>query len=446
MRTKLSFLAVVFAALFTFTACDQRPPAPPVSATVEPTIFEIIAEGDTTAFITWLEHAPDLNLREADGTTLLMTAVLHDKLGYTLDLIGRGADIHLADENGATALHVAAMLGRISALSLLIESGADLHAVNKDGLSAFDLATLLDQPEAAALLANARAGVFSVPSFLPESEESEATPEAAIVPPQLLSTDFRIWTSASGEQMDAAFIQNIFDSVMLQNREGVLFRIPLNRLAPADQATVRQLSGVDPQALARNRLSSTPTAPAKPLDGKSIGLRIGKEKGWTVLENCRLVTSGGNDGDSFYAKHEGKEYIFRLYFVDAAETVMSYPDRVRQQAEYFGLSDDETIKLGEAAKSFTSSLLASSPFTVVTQWEDAKGNSRLPRNFALVVTPQGDLDELLTRAGLVRQYGMPVRSAAGSRKKNVLIRLEREAKKEKAGAWKRGTERQASRS
>jgi len=38
------------------------------------------------------------------------------------------------------------------------------------------------------------------------------------------------------------------------------------------------------------------------------------------LDNCRLIADAYNDGDSFHVKADGKEWIFRLYFVDAPET------------------------------------------------------------------------------------------------------------------------------
>ena len=436
---RITLAALALVSLAYITACDKRPETP--APAKERTIFEIIEDGDTTAFVYWLELSPDLNQTDAEGTTPLIASVIHERLGYAIDLIGHGADVNLADQTGATALHVAAMTGHTPLLELLIESGADITKVNRDGLSAYDLATLLNQPAAASTLSEALARLLNPPATEAAIEITDAPVDQEISPALLLSTDFRIWTSASGEKMEAAFIQSVFDTVTLQNRDGEFFRIPVNRLAAADQITVRQLSGLDPHALARARASRTTATSTSPRD--SLALRIARDNDMTILEGCRLMKSEGNDGDSFYAKHDGKEYIFRLYFVDAAETMMSYPDRVRHQAEYFGLSDSDTIKLGEAAKKFTTSLLASGPFTVTTKWEDAKGNSRLPRHFALVVTDQGDLDELLVAEGLVRRYGMPIRTSLGQRKQTILKRLEEEAKQQKAGAWGKQDSRQA---
>ncbi len=94
------------------------------------------------------------------------------------------------------------------------------------------------------------------------------------------------------------------------------------------------------------------------------------------------------------------------------------------------------MKLGREATKYTTSLLASSPFTVYTRWVDARGNSQLKRHFALIETELGDLDELLTREGLVRQYGLNVNGGSAQKKGNLLAKLEKEARREKAGGWK----------
>ena len=49
---------------------------------------------------------------------------------------------------------------------------------------------------------------------------------------------------------------------------------------------------------------------------------------WVTLENCQLVSNPSNDGDSFHVRADNKEYIFRLYFVDAPETDAASPARL----------------------------------------------------------------------------------------------------------------------
>jgi hypothetical protein len=58
-----------------------------------------------------------------------------------------------------------------------------------------------------------------------------------------------------------------------------------------------------------------------------VGAREGS-KDWIVLENCRLLPNAANDGDSFHVSVNGKDYRFRLYFVDAPETDAANPSRL----------------------------------------------------------------------------------------------------------------------
>ena len=169
---------------------------------------------------------------------------------------------------------------------------------------------------------------------------------------------------------------------------------------------------------------------------------------WVVLKDCRLLRSESLDADSFHVKAGGKEYIFRLYFVDAPETDMSFADRVADQAKYFGLKPDQTITLGEHAKRFTKEKLAQ-PFTVRTCMQDAMGRSKLARYYAFVETSEGDLAELLVANGLARLHGaeaQPVGLRSPERQWDKLKRLEREAKQLKVGGWGAATGRMSARS
>ena len=65
---------------------------------------------------------------------------------------------------------------------------------------------------------------------------------------------------------------------------------------------------------------------------------------WVALTDCRYVADKDNDGDSFLVHCGAKEFIVRLYFVDAPETNLRYPERTREQSEYFGVTLDETIE------------------------------------------------------------------------------------------------------
>jgi hypothetical protein len=97
---------------------------------------------------------------------------------------------------------------------------------------------------------------------------------------------------------------------------------------------------------------------------------VGAEKDWVKLEHCHLVPDSANDGDSFHVRANEKEYIFRLYLVDAPETDAADPARLIEQAKHFGISVPQVIELGEAAKLFVRQKLAA-PFTVITRMANA---------------------------------------------------------------------------
>src|SRR5438034_2631452 len=160
-------------------------------------------------------------------------------------------------------------------------------------------------------------------------------------------------------------------------------------------------------------------------------------KDWIVLENCRLIVNPANDGDSFHASSGEKEYLFRLYMVDAPETDEIKPGRLVEQAKYFAITVPQAIEAGRAAKEFTREKL-SEPFTVFTRMSDAMGQSRLERFYAFVQTKEGDLGEQLVRNGLARIYGYKAAPPGLTSSRVELARLqqfENQARQEKIGAW-----------
>src|SRR6266850_563816 len=171
---------------------------------------------------------------------------------------------------------------------------------------------------------------------------------------------------------------------------------------------------------------------AAPVD---VGARDSKD--WIVLENCRLISNPANDGDSVHVSAGAREYIFRLYMVDAPETDAMNPARLVEQAKYFAITVPQAIEVGLAAKEFTREKL-SEPFTVFTRMSDAMGQSKLERFYAFVQTKDGDLGELLVRNGLARNYGFKA-VPPGLRNSRLevekLQQFEDDAKRERIGGW-----------
>jgi len=162
-----------------------------------------------------------------------------------------------------------------------------------------------------------------------------------------------------------------------------------------------------------------------------------ESKDWIVLKNCRLISNPANDGDSFHASAGAREYIFRLYMVDAPETDEMNPARLVEQAKYFAITVPQAIEVGLAAKEFTRAKL-SEPFTVFTRMSDAMGRSKLERFYAFVQTKDGDLGEELVRNGLARNYGfkaVPPGLRNSRPELEKLQQFEDEAKQEKIGGW-----------
>jgi DNA uptake protein ComE-like DNA-binding protein len=158
---------------------------------------------------------------------------------------------------------------------------------------------------------------------------------------------------------------------------------------------------------------------------------------WDTLENCRYLVKRYNDGDSFHVSVNGTEYIFRLYFVDSPETSAEFRDRVEEQAKYFGITSEQALRVGEAAKLFTREKL-SRPFIVRTSREDAGGRSRKERFYAFVQTYDGDLGEELVENGLARIHGVsakPLALASAGAELKKLEQLQEKAKEEKVGGW-----------
>ena len=158
---------------------------------------------------------------------------------------------------------------------------------------------------------------------------------------------------------------------------------------------------------------------------------------WVDLEGCRMAENASNDGDSFHVKHKGREYVFRLYFVDAPETSLLIADRVTEQANAFETNKEEVLKAGKAAAVFTKKRLGRD-FKVSTRWEDARGMSKGGRHYAFVETGDGeDLGELLVAAGWARSFGMKAatKTSPAARLQERYDRLEKKARRSGVGIW-----------
>jgi competence ComEA-like helix-hairpin-helix protein len=164
----------------------------------------------------------------------------------------------------------------------------------------------------------------------------------------------------------------------------------------------------------------------------------GSEVKWEVLERCRLVTNAVVDGDSFHVMRWGREYVFRLYFVDSPESDASLDERARDQAAYFGIPTNDIPRAGRQASKFTRETLTDKEFTVITRWQNAMGRSRLARFYAVVLVDGKNLAEELVANGHARIYGLRANWPGGPNSStfiNQLKNLEIKAREQKRGVW-----------
>jgi competence ComEA-like helix-hairpin-helix protein len=136
---------------------------------------------------------------------------------------------------------------------------------------------------------------------------------------------------------------------------------------------------------------------------------------WDVLTNCRLMTNQVVDGDSFHVMHQGKEYYFRLYAVDAPESDLEFKDRVEEQAVYFGISQKDVLRLGELAARFTREKLGGRDFTIRTRWQNGLGRGKLVRFYCFLYVDGAELAEALVANGLARIHGTKANLPGGQR-------------------------------
>ena len=164
-------------------------------------------------------------------------------------------------------------------------------------------------------------------------------------------------------------------------------------------------------------------------------------KAWVRLTECQYVEQAYNDGDSFHVQCGEQELVVRLYFVDAPEATLRYPERTREQSEYFGVTLDETLRAGRQAAVMVREQLQT-PFVVWTRWASAAGRTKTPRYYGFVEVEGHSLAELLVSAGLARTKGVTATGPMGEPShvvRDTLQALERTARQDKRGIWATST-------
>ncbi len=142
---RIAFLAGLIAVL---AACQGDP---------NEALIEAAKQGDADEIPDLLEAGVDPNLRDEDGSSVLMLAVVSGKEAAVRGLLEGGADPQAMIENGSTALHVAAGTGDAAVVRTLIERGADVNSKTNSRTTSLMMAALWGHLDALQVLLEAGA-------------------------------------------------------------------------------------------------------------------------------------------------------------------------------------------------------------------------------------------------------------------------------------------------
>jgi endonuclease YncB( thermonuclease family) len=168
-----------------------------------------------------------------------------------------------------------------------------------------------------------------------------------------------------------------------------------------------------------------------------FGAAAAPEREWVTLTDCKYVDGPDNDGDSFLVHCGDKDFTARLYYVDTPETNLKYAERTHEQSLHFGITLDETMKIGLKAKERVKELLQK-PFALLTRWANAAGRGRESRYYVIVEVNEKSLAEILIAEGLARAKGVAAKLPSGEKSKDYMQRLEgleAQAREKRVGAW-----------
>lgn len=195
--------------------------------------------------------------------------------------------------------------------------------------------------------------------------------------------------------------------------------------------------------------SENPKRPDAPdrSTSKPPAARDEKIGGYEVYRNCTLDSERHNDGDSFQVRlPDGRTEVFRLYFVDTPESEFkeygrgeTNHERITQQAQYFRITPEQAVQIGQRGKHFTLDLLAKQPFTLYTLWDSPFDDQRY--HAFIEVQENGrtrSLDELLAEQGLCRIFTKGADTPDGTpmaKRKDQLRAIEKQARDRRVGAW-----------
>jgi len=197
-------------------------------------------------------------------------------------------------------------------------------------------------------------------------------------------------------------------------------------------------------ALTRHPAQQTPPTPAtdtSPAEPRGLPTPDLGKKRWTLYEDGHHVPQAyAGDGDSFaLTSTQGRATVWRLYGVDCPETSHHIPARVKEQAQYFDVSEQSIITWGKRAAAFTAQFLSREPVNIYTVHEDALGSGSKRRYYAMIrsAAHDEDLALALVSRGLAaaRSKRLPSRSRSAQAYHEALQQAELRARLDKRGVW-----------
>lgn len=143
---------ILLAAAFGCSSVDEPQPPETVPAPSSAShadqpadVWGAIERGDVAFVRGLLDRGEiDVNIRNGEGTTPLMSSVSHDNQALAELLLRYGAGINAADYRGYTALHRAAVRGLTDLASFLLTKGADPNVDLKSGGTPLMMAAAAD--------------------------------------------------------------------------------------------------------------------------------------------------------------------------------------------------------------------------------------------------------------------------------------------------------------
>ena len=189
--------------------------------------------------------------------------------------------------------------------------------------------------------------------------------------------------------------------------------------------------------------AAVPVGVAQVPPGQNVDVGRAPLPEFKVFPKAKFIESRTNEADTlrFKVSDTEDEHVFVLYFVDALDASSTHPQRVQEQARYFGVSSQRVIEEGQRAAAYVTKLLKEHPCSVMTRWEEVPG---LSRYYALVLVEISAgkwvyLADLLVQQGYARVAGVTTSLPSDSRSMNdyalELQTLRKQAEQRKAGIW-----------